>query len=93
VGRFAATGHTEGAKVKVCIRPASIRLKAAGFCLPGRITGHRFMGEMDMVQVAVSGLERPLNLRVRAETPLRAGQDVGIEIIAEEVLVFGASGP
>ncbi len=93
VGKFAATGHPDGTSVKVCIRPTSIRLKAPGFCLPGRVTGHRFMGEMDMVQVAVSGFERPLTLRLRAETPLRAGQDVGIEIIAEEVLVFAASGP
>jgi iron(III) transport system ATP-binding protein len=93
VGRFAAPALADGTRVKVCIRPASIRLKAPGFCLPGRITGHRFMGDTDMVQVAVSGVERPLTLRLRAETPLRLGQDVGIEIIAEEVLVFDASGP
>jgi iron(III) transport system ATP-binding protein len=93
IGRFAAPGMVDGTAVKICIRPVSMRLKAAGFCLPGRITGHRFMGETDMVQVAVSGLERPLNLRMRPETLLRVGQDVGIEIIAEEVLVFAASGP
>ena len=49
----------------VCIRPQGVRLKPAGFCLPGRVLSRRFLGEVDLVEIAVQGLDRPLQARVR----------------------------
>lgn len=91
VGLFAAPKLDDGAKAIVCIRPQGIRLKPAGFCLPGRIVSRRFLGEIDLIQVDVQGVDRPLQARIRDHAPIKVGQDVGIEIDPKDVLVFAAS--
>jgi iron(III) transport system ATP-binding protein len=95
LGRFKAPGLAEGAHVLVLIRPSSLKLAPAGFCLPGRVQARRFLGDSDLLQVAMPGLERPVSLRQaigesRGKASAQAGQDVGIDIIADEVLVFAA---
>ena len=77
----------------VCIRPQGVRLKPAGFCLPGRLLSRRFLGEVELVQVAVQGLDHPLQARVRGPVLVNAGEDVGVEIDPDEVLVFAAGHP
>jgi iron(III) transport system ATP-binding protein len=93
VGLFPAPGLPEGAGAIICIRPQGVRLKPAGFCLPGRIVSRRFLGEVDLVHVIVEGLERPLQARVRESVRAEAGTDVGVDIDPQEVLVFAASHP
>jgi iron(III) transport system ATP-binding protein len=93
VGDFAAPGLAEGSAAIACIRPQGVRLRPPGFCLPGRVVSRRFLGELILVHAAVQGLERPLQARVRDAGPAEVGQDVGIEIDWQEVLVFGAPHP
>jgi iron(III) transport system ATP-binding protein len=93
VGNFPAAGLAEGSRAIVCIRPQGIRLIAPGFCLPGRAVSRRFLGEVDLVQVAVEGLDRPLQARVRDGFRPQVGHDVGVGIDENEVLVFAASHP
>lgn len=92
-GRFLAPGVEEGAQAVVCIRPQAVTLRAQGFCLPGRILSRRFLGEVDVVQVAVQGLDRPLTVRTPEHTPFRNGAEVGVDIRRDEVLVFPAMEP
>jgi iron(III) transport system ATP-binding protein len=61
--------------------------------LPGRLLSRRFLGEVDLVQVAVQGLENPLQARVRGLLPAQPGEDVGVDIDPAEVLVFAAGHP
>jgi iron(III) transport system ATP-binding protein len=93
VGLFAAPGLPDGASAIVCIRPQGVRLAGAGFCLPGRLLSRRFLGEVELVQVAVQGLENPLQARVRGPLPAQPGEDVGVDIDPAEVLVFAAGHP
>jgi iron(III) transport system ATP-binding protein len=90
VGVFDAPALPEGSSAVVCIRPQGVRLRPPEFCLPGRVVARRFLGEVDLVQVVVQGLDRPLQARVRAPAPGAPGQDVGVEIDPGEVLVFPA---
>jgi iron(III) transport system ATP-binding protein len=92
-GVFPAPHLAEGASAIVCIRPQGVRLHPPAFCLPGRVVSRRFLGEVDLVHVAVQGLDRPLQARVRGPAGLQAGQDVGVDIDQHEVLVFAASHP
>jgi iron(III) transport system ATP-binding protein len=92
-GVFPAPHLAEGASAIVCIRPQGVRLHPPAFCLPGRVVSRRFLGEVDLVHVAVQGLDRPLQARVRTLAGLQAGQDVGVDIDQHEVLVFAASHP
>ena len=91
IGVFPAVGFADDAKVIVCVRPQGVRLKPAGFCLPGRAVSRRFLGEVDLVHVAVDGLDRPLQARIRGGGKVNEGQDVGVDIDRNEVLVFAAS--
>ena len=91
LGTFPAPGIPEGEGAIVCLRPQGVRFRAPGFCLPGRVTSRRFLGEVDLVQVAVQGLDRPLQARTRGGYRAGEGEYVGVDVDRDEVLVFAAS--
>ncbi len=93
VGRFVAPALGEGARGIVCVRPQAVRLRPAGFCLPGRVVARRFLGEVDEIQIAMQGLERPITARTDDVGQFGEGQDIGVDIRHAEVLVFPASEP
>jgi iron(III) transport system ATP-binding protein len=88
LGSFALPEGVSGKRVIVAVRPQGVLLRAPDCGIPGRIIAHRFLGEVDHVDVAVQGLERPLRSRMRGAARWRAGQNVGVEIAPSEVLVF-----
>ncbi len=90
VGVFPAPHLSEGENAIVCIRPQAVRLRAPGFCIPGRVLERRFLGEVDLVYLAVNGLDQPLQARTREAYRPDEGQDVGIDVDRDEVLVFAA---
>ena len=93
LGVFPAPGLRDGEQAVVCVRPQGIRLCEPGFCLPGRMLSRRFLGEVDLIQVAVQGLDKPLQVRTRHALNAAVGQEVGVDIEQHEVLVFAASHP
>jgi iron(III) transport system ATP-binding protein len=92
VGLFAAPGLPEGSAAIVAIRPTGIRLRPAGLCIPGRLERRRFLGVVDMFEVAVNGVEGLLKGRTREPIAFAPKDEVGIEIDPAEVLVFAAPG-
>lgn len=92
LGIFPAPHLVEGDAAVVCVRPQAIRLRAPGFCLPGRVLSRRFLGEVDLVHLAVQGVDTPLQARSREAYRPPAGQDVGVDVDASEVLVFATGG-
>jgi iron(III) transport system ATP-binding protein len=92
IGLFAAPGLPEGTDAIVAIRPQGVRLRPAGLCIPGRLEQRRFLGVVDMFEVAVNGIEQRLQGRTRDAIAVPLKSEVGIEIDPAEVLVFAASG-
>jgi iron(III) transport system ATP-binding protein len=90
LGLFPAPGLAEGVSAVVCARPQAVRLRAAGFCIPGRVLSRRFLGEVDLLEIAVQGLEVPIRARLRGNPQASEGADVGVDIDPDEVLVFAA---
>ncbi|GLK71251.1 ABC transporter ATP-binding protein [Ancylobacter dichloromethanicus] len=93
LGRLHAPDLAEGSRAVAAIRPQGVELKAPGSGVPGRIVTHRFLGELDLYEVAVEGLDRPLVARRRTTAGLLRGHDVGVNIDPAEVLVFAAGRP
>jgi iron(III) transport system ATP-binding protein len=93
VGTFPARELRDGQPALVCIRPRGVQLRPAGDGLPGRIVSRRFLGELDLLHIAVHGIEAPLQARVGNRMKAEVGQDVGVHINPEEVLVFAAADP
>jgi iron(III) transport system ATP-binding protein len=91
VGRFAAPGLADGAAVIVAIRPQALRMRRVGTGVPGRIQHRQFLGHVDVLEVAVEGLERPLKGRILRDAIPSVNPDIGVEFDPAEVLVFAAS--
>jgi iron(III) transport system ATP-binding protein len=92
LGTFSSGDLAEGEAV-VCIRPQGVSLRPTGEGLPGRIVAHRFVGEVNLLEIAMPGLDDPVLARVREGVNRKEGEDVGVEIDPAEVLVFAASRP
>jgi iron(III) transport system ATP-binding protein len=92
VGRFAAPGFPEGAPVVAAIRPQALRLKAGGEGALARIQHRQFMGHVDLVDVAVEGLEAPLKGRLLRDAIPQINDSLRLECDPAEVLVFAAPG-
>ncbi|MEA2934909.1 MAG: iron(III) transport system ATP-binding protein [Variibacter sp.] len=90
VGLFSAPGLAEGAEAIVAIRPEGVHLRPAGLCIPGRLESRRFLGEVELLEIAVNGIEAPLKARARAGRTPPLKSEVGVEIDPAEVLVFAA---
>jgi len=88
LGDFPACGHRDGTRVTICIRPHAIRLGQIGIGVTARVLSRRFLGESDLVHVAVDGLARPLHARLAPEIPAGEGDAIGLDIAREEVMVF-----
>jgi iron(III) transport system ATP-binding protein len=91
IGLFPAPQLNEGDEAIVAIRPQGIALRPAGLCIPGRLEHRRFLGEVELLDIAVNGLDFPLQARVRQGAGVFAKSEVGIEIDPAEVLVFAAT--
>jgi len=92
LGAFAApAGLGDGAAV-VAIRPQGLGFTRGTGRVQGRVIDRRFLGEVDLLEVIIEGLERPLVARVRPGGDLARGTEVGIDVDPAEVLVFAASG-
>ena len=91
LGRFAAPGLAEGSMAVACIRPHRVRIVPKGYYLRGRLTARRFLGEADHLQVSVDGFDRALSVRAPLSDEIAVGDEIGVEIPSDEVLVFPAA--
>ena len=91
VGRFAAPGLAEGAAAMVAIRPQALRSGPAEPGARGRIQHRQFLGHVDLVEVAVEGLDSPLKGRLLRDAIPPVNDDLRLEFDPAEVLVFAAS--
>ena len=84
----APDGFPDGPCV-VCLRPTSARpVREGSGDASGTVTSLRFLGESDLVSVAVDGLPDPLMIRAPARTGPRPGERIGVETPHSHALVF-----
>lgn len=88
LGRFPAPGVPEGAVVDVGVRLQGIHVAAGRDGVPGRVLRRRFLGEVDLVEIAVQGLDTPILARTRNATMATPGADIAITTEPADVLVF-----
>jgi iron(III) transport system ATP-binding protein len=90
LGTFTAGHLAEGARALVAIRPQALTLRPSGCALTGRLIRRRFLGEVEVIEVVVQGLDKPLVGRIRSTLNASEGTDVGVEVSPTDVLVFAA---
>ena len=90
LGRFAASGHADGAPVSVGVRLSDIDLgvtQGPG-AVQGRVLSRRFLGVVELVEMAVEGADLPVRARVRAGGLAPGVRDIWVTPHASSVLVF-----
>jgi iron(III) transport system ATP-binding protein len=94
IGAFDAGGSGEGRAVVVAIRPQGVRLTpgSEGDGTPGRIVSRHFLGEIDLFDVAVEGLDAYLVAKARTAERLVPGAEVRVGFDPRDVLVFPEAG-
>jgi iron(III) transport system ATP-binding protein len=93
LGLFAAPGLIEGTAAVVCVRPHGVRIRPDGHCIPGRVVARRSLGEVDLFEIVVSGLDSSILARVREAGEQGPGDNIGVDVDPAEVLVFAATEP
>lgn len=88
VGAFKAGEFPDGTPVVVAIRLAGIECDANGSGLQARVLSKRFLGVVEMVELAVPGIEQPLWARLRCGSMPEESGEIRLFIRDSDVLVF-----
>jgi iron(III) transport system ATP-binding protein len=88
LGARPADGLEEGRPVEVAVRISSISVRENGGSVPARILTRRFLGVVELLTLAVDGLDDPLRARIRADQLPEGLADVTVKVSPEDILVF-----
>ncbi len=89
LGYVATPNRRDGERVIIAIRPVGdVTLKRQGPGTLGRIVSKRGALGIDICEVLVEGMERPIRVRLPAEPTIQVGHDVSLRLNPEHVLVF-----
>ncbi len=88
IGTFDCSGFADNAPVTVAIRLAGIECDANGAGVQARVLSTQFLGVIEMVELAVPGLDVPLWARVRCGTLPADKSEIRLFIRETDVLVF-----
>ncbi len=92
VGTFAVPDLAEGDDAVMCIRQRGVRIGPPRGAMSGRVLHARFLGDAVLLEIGLAGFEAPLKAMVaEGQAPAR-GEEVGVEVGPESVLVFRADG-
>jgi len=92
LGRFPATGFAEGRPVSVALRLTAFDVSETQDALPARILSRRFLGVVELLELAVPGLETPVRARVRCGALSDSARDISVTLRHSDVLVFERNG-
>ena len=93
LGRFPAGHLPEGTSAQVCVRPEHLRIATHPTAAHGRVLDRTALGEIDLLSLAVPGVEMPITLRAFGRTGLRPGDRVPIEVLPERCTVLPQDTP
>jgi iron(III) transport system ATP-binding protein len=91
LGLIAAPGHADGTSVLIGLRQSAIAIDqddALDGGLPARVRAVQFLGEADLLHLAVPGYERPIFVRTSETDRFKQGQSVTIAIHPDSALIF-----
>ncbi|MFN7104045.1 MAG: ABC transporter ATP-binding protein [Pseudorhizobium sp.] len=88
VGRVHTPQFADGTAVSVAVRLSDVRVMPQGGEIEARIRSRRFLGVVELLELAVPGREEPLRARVRADLLPTALADVTVSVLPQDILVF-----
>jgi len=88
VGRVAAGAVPEGAQATVAVRLSGFDASVDAGRTEARILSRRYLGMVELLELAVSGEEKPVRARLRCGSLPDGARDVWLSLRESDVLVF-----
>lgn len=88
LGSAPADGMSEGQEVSVAVRLQSLNLSEADGDIPARIISRRFLGFVEILELAVPNAEQTVRARIRADQLPAGLRDVTLDVKEQDILVF-----
>lgn len=89
LGPVPAPGRADGSRVLVAFRPFGVlEMQSRPPGVPGRIIAKRDAIGVDLCEVLVEGIDRPVGIRQRSDTAFAPGRDVWLKLNPDRALVF-----
>ncbi|WP_274629262.1 ABC transporter ATP-binding protein [Arvimicrobium flavum] len=92
VGRVAASAHQDGTELSVAVRTSGFDVSEEKGETEARIVSRRYLGVVELLELAVSGSETPIRARVRCGALSPQARDIWLTLRASDVLVFETGG-
>ena len=96
LGSFSAPNLADGARATVAIRLSGFDLSPTGTQgdgqTPARVLSRRFLGVVELVELAVPGLDQPLRARIRCGALSSPAREIWLTVRPNDVLVFERTG-
>nr|WP_314094142.1 ABC transporter ATP-binding protein [uncultured Shinella sp.] len=88
LGNVDGSRFRDGQKVHVAVRLSGLRVLETGGEIPARILSRRFLGVVELLNLAIPGTDRPVRARVRADQLAAGLRDVTLSANQRDILVF-----
>lgn len=88
LGNVDGSRFRDGQKVHIAVRLSGLRVLETGGEIPARILSRRFLGVVELLNLAIPGTDRPVRARVRADQLAAGLRDVTLSANQRDILVF-----
>jgi iron(III) transport system ATP-binding protein len=88
LGSVPAGEYEEGQPLSIAVRLSGVQLKEEGGDIPARIVSRRFLGVVELLELAVPQFERTVRARIRADLLPPGLRDVTLSVNERDILVF-----
>ena len=87
-GKVEAGGFEDGTPLSVAIRTSGLDVSEVAGETEARILSRRYLGVVELLELAVSGAETPVRARVRCGALSPSARDIWLSLRKSDVLVF-----
>ncbi|MBO3760062.1 ABC transporter ATP-binding protein [Ciceribacter sp. L1K23] len=88
LGAVPAGGLAEEAACSAAVRLSAVDVRETGGAIPARILSRRFLGVVEMLELAVPGSDQPVRARIRADLLPTGVREVTVNVKPHDILVF-----
>ena len=88
LGRFETPALADGVPASVAVRVSGFDVSETHGELPARVISRRFLGVVELLELAVPGADRPVRARVRCGALSGHGREIWLTVRKSDVLVF-----
>lgn len=92
LGSRVIQGLPEGRPVHAAVRLADVSVRIEGGAIPARILSRRFLGIVEVLQLAVPDHDEPIRARIRADQLPQGLREISLDVNERDIMVFEKDG-